>query len=296
MKYFKNKKAIFIFTAPAIILYTFVVIYPLCKTLIMSLYDWNGITSILNTEFIGLGNFVEMFHDDIFYVSLGNGIIYAVVLTSFQLILATFFALTMLDNNIFGRKIITKAFFIPVVLSITVVCQLWLSMYNPGYGLFNKVFELLGVSYRQDWLSSTSKSSIIAIAMVSAWNGMGYQFFLLYAAAKSIPRDYYEAAQIDGASKWKTHFKITIPLMQENYKVSLILCINAGLNAFATNQIITNGGPGTATYSLSFFMYRSAFQLQKYGYGCAAAVFLIAQCLLVTFVLNKTLAKDQISY
>lgn len=296
MKKYNNKRAVFIFMAPAVILFTLVVIYPLLKTLLMSFYDWNGLTAIKDTKFIGLANFKKMFRDDIFYVSLVNGGIYAVVLTGFQLILATFFALTMLDKNIFGKKFITKVYFIPVVLSITVVCQLWLSMYNPSYGLFNKLFEMLGIPYTQNWLSSTGKSSIVAIAMVSAWSGMGYQFFLLYTAAKTIPSCYYEAAQIDGASKWKTHLKITIPLMQENYKVSLVFCINAGLNAFATNQIMTNGGPGTSTYSLSFFMYRSAFKLQKYGYGCAAAVFLVLQCLLVTFILNKVMARDQITY
>jgi len=171
-----------------------------------------------------------------------------------------------------------------------------LSIYNPEYGLLNRVFELLGIQYQQEWLSSMGLPSILAIAFVSSWQGMGYQLALLYAGAKSIPNEIFEAARIDGASNFQTHRFITIPLMAETYRICLIFVVTAGLNAFAYMQIMTNGGPGTATYTLTFLMYRSAFRIFEYGYGCAAAVVLVALCLGVTLTINRFVARERIVY
>ena len=192
-----NKKAAFIFAFPALAVFSFIVIYPLFGTLFMSLYGWDG---ILPGKFIFLENFKQMFKDDILYRSLLNGLIFAVIQTVIQLGLATLFALTMLRKNLYGRNILRKVYFIPVVLSVTVVCQLWLSMYNPSYGLFNKIFEIFGLAYRQEWLSSMGIASIIAVTITCSWQYMGYQFALIYAGAKSIPEQYFEAAKIDGAT------------------------------------------------------------------------------------------------
>lgn len=294
MKTFKhNPTATSLFVLPAILTFSAVVTYPLISTLLKSFYEWDGITE---GTFIGFDNFTRLFRDDLFYTSLRNGIIFAVILTVFQLGLGTIMALTIINSKTFGRNALRRAYFIPVVLSVTVVCQLWLSMYNPGYGLFNKLFEFAGLSYRQDWLSSMGVTSIIAVTMVASWQSMGYQMALIYAGAKSIPEHFYEAAKIDGATTLQTHMKITIPLLAETYKICLIFCINAGLNAFAHMQIMTKGGPGTSTYSLTYMMTRSAFRLDEYGYGCAIAVTLVLQCLFVTLLINRFIARERLTY
>jgi len=259
----------------------------------MSTYKWDG---IIPGTFTGIKNYIQLFNDTIFYTSIKNGFIFAAVITIYQIGLGTVFALILIDKKIKGRNILRKIYFIPVVLSITVSCMLWVSMYNPNYGLFNKIFELLGISYRQDWLSSMGVSSIIAVAIVNAWQYMGYQFTLLYSGAKSIPIELYEAAKIDGASTVMAHTKITIPLMQEVYRIVLIFCMIGGMNAFANMQIMTNGGPGTATYSLTFLMYRSAFMVGQYGYGCASAVILMLLCFAITLVINRFVARERIVY
>ncbi|ACT01204.1 carbohydrate ABC transporter permease [Paenibacillus sp. JDR-2] len=288
-----NPLATAIFVLPALIVFTVIVMYPLVQTLFMSLFDWDG---VLKAKFVGLNNFNTLIHDDIFYVSLKNGFIFAVILTVFQLVLATVFALILLNPRIKGKNMLRRAYFIPVVLSVTVVCQLWISMYNPQYGMINKLFQALGLSYSQDWLSNLGLSSIIAVTMVAAWQGMGYQFALIYAAAKSLPEHFFEAAKIDGATTFQIHRKITIPLLAETYRICLIFTLNAGLNAFAYMQIMTKGGPGTSTYTLTYMMYRSAFKLDQYGYGCAVAVVVVLQCLFVTFLINKFVARERITY
>ena len=288
-----NWKAVIIFAFPALAVFTIIVIFPLCKTLFMSFYDWDG---IMPGKFIFLKNFSDVFKDDILYTSLINGLLFAVIQTVIQLSLATFFALIMLKKDIFGRNFLRRSYFIPVVLSVTVVCTLWSSMYNPEFGLFNKVFQILGLTYRQDWLSSMGKSSIIAIIVTCSWQYMGYQLALIYAAAKSIPEHYFEAAIIDGATTFQTHIKVTIPLLAETYRITLLFAFIGGLNAFGHMSIMTKGGPGTATYSMTYFMYRSAFKLNQYGYGCAIAVLLVVQCLLVTYVVNRFVARERITY
>ena len=291
-RYLGNKAAIAVFILPALTLFTVVVFYPMCQVFIKSFTKWNGVSAAVP---IGIDNFVRLFRDPIFFVSLKNGIIYALVQVVLQMSIATVLALGVSDAAIRFKKFLRISYFIPAVLSVTVVCQLWLSMYNADFGLINKIFEVLGLSYRQNWLGS-EKSGIVAIAVTTTWQFMGYQFILLLTAVRSIPEHYMEAARLDGCSKWQAHWYVTLPLMQESYRYCLVISITGGLNAFSSMFIMTSGGPGTSTYSLSFLMYRAAFRLGEYGYGCAAAVFLITQCMAVTIVINRLVARERITY
>lgn len=284
--------AVLLFIMPALLVYTIIVFYPITQTVFRSMFEWDGIGTGI---FIGFNHYIRLFKDKLFYSSVKNGIIVACILVGVQISLASLLALSLNDLNIKGKKILRTAYFIPVVLSVTVVCQLWMAIYNPQFGLLNKLFELLGLDYRQDWLSST-KGAIYAVAMVNAWQNMGYIFALLLAAIKSIPAHYYEAARIDGASKLQTNMKITIPLMAESYKLCFIMAITGGFNAFATMYVMTNGGPGTSTYTLTFMMYRSAFRVNEFGYGSATAVMLVLQCLVVTLIINKLIAREKMTY
>jgi raffinose/stachyose/melibiose transport system permease protein len=173
-----------------------------------------------------------------------------------------------------------------------VVCQLWIAIYDPTNGLINRLFDLLNISYQQNWLSSPT-ASIIAIAFVNAWQFMGYQFALLYAGVKSVPEDYFEAATIDGCSKWRAHLHVTLPLMRETYKFCFIIAITSGIGAFVQMLIMTNGGPGTTNYTMTFMIYRYAFMESNYGYACAVSVLLVLISLLATLVINKLFDRGQ---
>jgi raffinose/stachyose/melibiose transport system permease protein len=291
-RFLGNRLAISIFIVPTLLLYTVIVFYPIVQVFFRSLFEWDGLTE---GTFIFLDNYTRLFQDHIFYTSLYNGLVFAAILAVLQLGIGTILALTIANASFRGKKILRISFFIPVVLSITVVCQLWLAMYNSEYGLFNKIFEAMGLSYRQDWLTNKN-TAIYAIALVNAWQFMGYQFALLLAGAKSVPEQYLEAARIDGAEGWKAHWKITIPLMSETYKYCLVLAVTGGLNAFANMFIMTGGGPGTTTYTLTYLMYRSAFRVGEFGYGSASAAILVIECLIVTLAINRLIARERITY
>jgi raffinose/stachyose/melibiose transport system permease protein len=290
--YLNNKKAVALFTLPALLLYTLIVCYPVLQTFYRSFYDWNGLGA---GTFSGFSNYVKLITDPLLVRSLQNGALFALVLVVFQIGLGSLLALVCADPKVKGRRILKAGYFIPVVLSVTVVCQLWIAIYDPTSGLINKLFHLLGITYQQNWLTS-STVSIIAIAFVNAWQFMGFQFSLLYAGVKSIPEHYMEAAIIDGCTKWKAHMKITIPLMAETYKFCFILAITSGIGAFIQMLIMTSGGPGTTNYTLTYMIYRYAFMDSKYGYACAISVFLVALSLLATLVINRLFGRERITY
>lgn len=291
-KYLGNKRVIIFLIAPTMILISVMVLYPMLVLVVHSFTEWDGLNP---ATFNGISNYIKLFKDPIFYTGLKNGLIFAGLQALIQIPLATLLAFAVKHSGRIEKKFFRISYYIPAVLSITVVSQLWLSMYNADNGLINKLFELLGISYRQNWLGD-ERWAIVAITMVNIWQFTGYQFILLLSAVNSIPDHYFEAARIDGCTKAQAHIKITIPLMQETYKYCLIIAITGGLNAFASMNIMTGGGPGTSTYTLTYLMYRSAFKIGNYGYGCTSAVMLVVQCLIVSIIINRLVARERIVY
>lgn len=287
-KFFRNKLAISLFTLPALILITLFLSYPLSQTLIKSMYKWNGLT---NGEFLFLDNYKTLFKDAIFYTSLKNGTIYSSLLLVLMVGLPLLTALVLVNPNIKERKFLRTSYFVPVVLSVTVACQMFQSIYNPETGMINNIFKMLGVSYRQSWLDSWP-SALIAICVVQAWHFFGQYLLIIYAAVKSVPGDYYEAAEIDGAKMYQAHIHITLPMITETLKFCVILAFIWGFNQFGEVFIMTGGGPGTMTYTLPLFIYREGFKQFNFGYGSAVSSILLVILLGITVVINKYNSKD----
>ncbi|MCG7384668.1 sugar ABC transporter permease [Paenibacillus sp. ACRRY] len=283
------KSKIGIFILPAFIVYTVIVIYPILQTLYRSLFDWDGIGS---GTYIGFENYTRLYEDPLFMISLKNGLIFAGLILVYQLTMGTILSLIMISKRkIFAKRLFKTSYFIPVVLSATVVSQLWLFLYNTDRGVVNKLFEMLNINYTQNWLGDTTLA-IFAIAFVNAWQYMGYQFSLIYTGVKSIPETYYEAALIDGASSFTAHRVVTLPLLADVYKFCIILSITGGLKAFTEMYLMTNGGPADSTFTFSMMMFKSAFILGEYGYGCAISIILVLQCLLFMLIVNRIFARS----
>ncbi|GHV13518.1 putative ABC transporter permease protein YurN [Spirochaetia bacterium] len=289
---FGNRKAILVFSLPALCVFTLMVFYPVLQTVYRGFFDWDGLSPGV---FTGLKNFFRLFQDPLFYQSTYNGVVFALVLVVFQISFATILALCLMNQRIPCKQYFRTAFFIPVVISVTVVCQLWSAIYNPEFGLINHIFKAIGLPYQQEWLSDM-KWAIYAVAYTNVWQYTGYQFALIYAGVKSIPLDYLEAARIDGANSLQVNCRIVVPILADTYRMCLIFALTGGLNAFANMNLLTRGGPGTATYTLTYMTFRSAFTIQQYGYGCAVALMLIVQCLIVTMAMNRLFANKAVTY
>lgn len=286
------KLALLIFVLPALILFTTVVCYPVLQALYRSFFEWDGLSKPV---FNGLENFVKLFGNDDFHIANKNGFVFAVVITFYQLGLGLILALFLATVKVRSGRFFRNSFFMPVVLSTVIAGQLWLQIYNPDYGLINRIFEAMGLGYRQNWING-ERSAIFAVAFVNAWQYMGVQFILIYTAIKSIPEHYYEAAIIDGAGPVKAHISITLPMLEETFKFCLIISITSGLKAFNEMYVMTGGGPGTYTNTLTYLMYKQAFMATNYGYGCSVAAILVIECLAFTILINKFLARERIIY
>lgn len=282
-KYLSNKKALAMFILPLLIIYVAIIVYPAVQTLLMSFTQWDGLN---NAIFVGFNNFIRMFKSRDLKVAVLNGLKYPLVVASYQIVIGTLLANLLSSDKLKGKKFFRTTYFIPVVLSITVVCQLWISIYHSEFGLLNTLFERMGTDYRQYWLSQKN-TVIFAVAFVDAWKGMGYQFVLIYAGLKSIPETYFEAARIDGASAWQRFRFVTLPLMAPTYKVALTLTLTWGFRTFQSVNIMTSGGPGNASYTMPVMIYKGIYQLNNYGYASSTAVILLIQCLIVLFLLER---------
>ena len=281
-KYYSDPLTIVILVTPALVLFGTFVLLPIFQVFYYSFFDWDGVNTAV---FTGFENYAKLFKSSAFSVANANGFKFAAVITVYQLFFATLFAIAVSDKQVRFRKFFRTAYFIPVVLSVTVVCQLWTSILDADNGLFNALMRALNIDYQQNFLGKRYQA-IYAIAFVNAWQWMGYQFALLVAGIKSIPEEYYEAAQIDGAGKMRTHWSITLPLLKDTFYFCLLVSITGGIKAFAEIQIMTGGGPGTATTTLTYLMYKSAYVSRKYGYGLSAASVLVLECLGVILILS----------
>lgn len=280
----RNKKAISIFTLPAFTLYAVIVLLPVFISFYYSLLDWDGIGAGV---FIGFENYVKMFTDDpVFIKSLWNSVILAVLSVFVQLPISLVLAL-ILAGSVKGNRFYRTAYFIPVVMSTVVIGQLWMKIYHPSFGLLNVVLENIGLGHLQNQWLGNEDTALYASFVPIVWQYIGYHMLLLYAAAKSIPQDLYEAAKIDGATGIKSAWHITIPLIKPMLKLSVIFAVIGSLKMFDFIYVLTNGGPLHSSEVPSTWMFSNIFKQYQYGYGSAIAIIIILECLLFTVMIQK---------
>ncbi len=279
----KSKGWLVLFVAPLLIVFGIIIIIPLIQTFYYSFFEWNGIKTV---AFRGIDNYKRLVNAKELGMSLKNSAIYSIILTVFQVGLGTVLSFILTNIKIKGKLIYRNIYFIPVLLSVSVVSQLWIWIFNGDYGLINELMEMLGVTWRQQWLNQKGKS-LLAVAFVDAWKGMGYIMLIIYAAIRNIPGVYVEAASIDGATPFQKFRYITLPLAAPTIRVTVVMCITFGFRAFEMTYLMTGGGPGIFTYNLTILMYKAMFIMNDYGYGSAIAVLIVTICVGLMYIINK---------
>ncbi|PZT52853.1 carbohydrate ABC transporter permease [Paenibacillus silvae] len=284
---FGNKRAIAVFVAPALILYILIGFIPILQSAYYSLLDWDGISP---AKFIGLASYKDLFFTDTYGMEFNHSILntlyLAVLSVIFQLPVSLLLAL-VLARGVRGEKLYRTLYFIPVLVSSSVIGVMFLKIYQPDYGLLNTFLKQLGLgSWAHDWLTDSS-TALISVIIPIVWQYIGYHMLLMYAAIKGLPEDLYEAAKIDGASGLRTAFSITIPLISPILKVCVIFAVLGSLKFFDLVFIMSNGYPTPETSVPSTLMYTAIFNRNMYGYGSAMAVFMVIECLVFYLVLQK---------
>jgi N-acetylglucosamine transport system permease protein len=180
-------------------------------------------------------------------------------------------------------------------MSIVAVGVLWGFVFHPRLGILNSVLSLLGVQETLAWLGDPNLA-LWAIAGVMVWHEVGFHMVLFIAAISGIPKDYYEAAMIDGANEWGLFWNITLPLLRDSIRTSFLFIAISAFNMFAITQVMTQGGPNGATTVLSTYLYDRAFTSSRFGYAAAIAVALFLLMLLLSAAANFVSRRDSVEY
>ena len=266
---------------PVLLVLGFVVAWPLYEAVRMSLYDIYLLTGFLKETFIGLQNYVRFAQDPNAPTYLLNTLIYVVGGTASQFVVALTLALVL------GRRIAFAAFWrglaiIPWAMPITVTAMVWKWILNGQWGILNYVLVQVGILGEYvSWLSSPVWLWP-SILMVNAWAGFPFMFINLLSGVQGIPRELYDAARIDGAGGAALFWRITLPLLRPVIATLLLLSVIIHLREFATLWVLTSGGPGIRSTTLSPLVYVTSFRYFRLGYGAALGVILMSVSLVFT--------------
>ena len=288
-----NKKVIFLFLLPGMLMFTVFYLLPILFTALLSFTNWNGV-KLSSISLSGGGNFVEALTSKVFWKGITNTMFILLVQIGVQIPITVALAIA-LSYCTKGLRFNKTAFFIPYVLSATAVALLWARVYDIDFGLINGVFKLLHIDFKQTWLSEAD-TVLGALLLPMVWRSIGYYLIILYAGVKSVPIDYTEAAMIDGCSPLQSAIKITVPLLRNTINVVVVLAAVGALREYPLIYVMTGGGPFNASTTPAILMYTESFLKMRFGYGSAVAVLLILECLIVSTFINKVFPSKDLQY
>jgi raffinose/stachyose/melibiose transport system permease protein len=258
------------FALPAMLLFAFVVLVPSARGVYYAVTDWDGLDPAFSV--IGLRNFTAMFGDADAMHAVGHTLLIAVSITIIQNGLGLLLALGV-NSTIKSRNVLRVFLFAPAVVTPIVTAYLWRNLLGPD-GAVNSLLQAIGLgAWRQDWLGDPNLA-LWSIVAVIVWQYAGYSMVIFLAGLQSIPRDIYEAADLDGAGPVRRFVSVTRPLLAPAFTINLMLSIIGGIKLFDQVYALTGGGPGHATDTLSTLIYKDAFTLGEFGYSIALAVVL----------------------
>ena len=268
----------YLFILPAFIIHMCVVTGPALSTLVMSLFDWNGLG---NAKFIGLNNFKEIFQDPLVKMSLIHNVEWLLIFITVPLFLGFVIAILVSQlkkSHMFFRTI----YFVPYVISAAVA--IWTAYMNPYYGV-NQVFANLGWTKlaKTLWLGNP-KIALYAVAFVDNWHWWGFVMVLFLGALQQVDPALYEAAKVDGANRFQELLHVSIPGIRQTIAFVLIMTIIWSFLTFDYVYIMTNGGPANSTEIMSTYIYKNAFVKYRAGYANALCVIQTGVCILLYFL------------
>lgn len=284
----KDKSKILLFILPALIIYVVFLIFPLFGAIYFSTADWNGIMGT-PIKFVGLQNYLSVFKDPAFILSLknmGRMVFFSVIFhTPIALLLAV-----AINTKCRGYRFFKVMYFIPTIFPLTAIGLLWYFIFMPN-GSLNSLLEAVGLAtLAKGWLidSATAMNTII---FVNIWAGIGYYMVILIAGLTTIPDEIYEAADIDGATATKKFFHITIPMLKPILSMCILMDIIGTVKVFDLIFVMTEGGPNGLTNLPTTLMYYEAFRYDNYGRGSAIGVIILIIALVLTigsdFIMDK---------
>jgi multiple sugar transport system permease protein len=271
----------YLFILPNLIGVLVFLAFPVAFALWMSFTDYDVLT---DATFIGLANYRELFTDDpLFWTSLRNSAYYVLLTVPTSIVVGLGIAVAM-NTAVRGIAFFRAAMYVPVLTSAVAVAFIWRWIFNSEVGLLNAALDMVGLPSNIGWLTDENWA-MPALAIMAVWKSMGYYAVILFAALQGVPRDLYEAAELDGASRWRRFINITVPMIGPALLFVTVIAVIGSFQVFDQVYLITNnGGPGTSTYVYNLHLYNNAFQFFRMGYASAMAYILFAILFLITWL------------
>jgi raffinose/stachyose/melibiose transport system permease protein len=284
----RKRLEIILFVGPALVLFALFVVVPVIQAVRYSVFNWNGLGPM--DDFVGLQNYADALRDQIFTDAVMHNFTIVVLSIVIQLPLGLAIAL-LLNREMWGRTALRVIIFVPYVLAEVVAGVVWLLLLQPG-GTVDAIFESLGLGgLIQLWLGDPD-IALYTVMFVLTWKFLGLAIILFLAGLQGVPRDLYEAAQLDGATWWQVQRRITIPLLGPTIRVWAFLSMIGSLQLFDMVWILTKGGPANATMTMATYLINQGTDRSRYGYASAVAVLLFGISLVLAvlyqvFVLRR---------
>ena len=277
------------FILPSLLGFLIFTFIPVVISLCLSFTSWNFMEGIEGIKFNGLANYIRLFSDEWFLNSYKNNIIFTAVTVPVLIALGLVMA-TIINKYIYGGGVVRTMIFIPYIASVVAVCTVWMVLLQPSYGPVNEFFRSIGIANPPGWLADF-KWSLPSIMVIYVWQQVGYYSIVFLAGLKGLPEDVYEAAKVDGASSIRQFFSLTVPLISPTTFFLTIMGIIASFKVFDQISVLTQGGPGSSSSVMAYYVYRTAFDYFEMGYANTLAWALFVLVFIVTLVQWKMQAK-----
>jgi multiple sugar transport system permease protein len=253
---------------------------PIIASFLISFTEWRG---TVPPEFIGFGNYTELFNKPVFWEVLGNTLLFAAMFVPSVMILGLALAL-LVNQQLKGIAFFRGMYYLPAVTSMVAVALVWNWIFATRFGIINHILRTyLSIGKPPAWLSSAD-TTLLVLVIVSVWKSAGLQMLIFLAGLKGIPSYLYEAARIDGANRFQQFRHITLPMLTPVTFFVLIISIFEAFNSFEVTFVMTGGGPLHKSATLSYFIYENAFQFFRYGYSSAVAYVLMVIVIIITII------------
>ena len=277
------------FILPSLLGFLIFTFIPVVISLCLSFTSWNFMEGIEGIKFNGLANYIRLFSDEWFLNSYKNNIIFTAVTVPVLIALGLVMA-TIINKYIYGGGVVRIMIFIPYIASVVAVCTVWMVLLQPSYGPVNEFFRSIGIANPPGWLADF-KWSLPSIMVIYVWQQVGYYSIVFLAGLKGLPEDVYEAAKVDGASSIRQFFSLTVPLISPTTFFLTIMGIIGSFKVFDQISVLTQGGPGSSSSVMAYYVYRTAFDYFEMGYANTLAWALFVLVFIVTLVQWKMQAK-----
>ena len=285
---FKRKDILpYLLVSPYLIFVTVFVMFPVLFCFFLTFHKWNIIAPM---HFIGVDNYARLFHDRLFWKAIGNTLKFLLLHIPLQLIVSLFLA-QLLNQKIKVISFFRASFFLPVIVSGVVVTILWQQLFGFDSGIFNRMLSAISLP-KIGWLVNPDVA-IYSIAVMATWKNVGLYVILFLVGLQTVPPQYYEAAKLEGATRWQQFYHITLPMINPTIFLVVVLSTIGGFSLFIEPYIMTGGGPLNQTLSAVLYIYKQAFQYYNMGYSATLGFFYAIMIMTVVVLQKKFIEKEE---